>query len=350
MNCEPANPTVLVTGATGFLGTAIVRQLSATSCRLRTSGRRTSLVDLPNYSAVNICDQSAVSQLVAGTDVVIHAAGLAHQHHASNSDSSQFFDANLSGTANVVRSAARAGCRRFVYISSVSVYGSGSPPKVEASICLPQSAYAQSKLEGEQIATEVATSVGMELIILRMATLYGENDPGNVGRLLKLIDQGQFIWIGRGENRKSLIHVDDAARACVIAACCRSLPHGNSYNVSAEPCTMHAVVSTLAANLGRREPWLRLPAGLPLMVAAVAARIPGIASRAQRIHSIMEKWLSDEVYDAMQFRRAFVWSPEISLSEGLARQVAWYLGSSSDSSAACDPKNGCLQKSSKRAA
>ncbi len=350
MNCEAVGPTVLVTGATGFLGSAIARQLSKTSCRVRTSGRRLPPVDLPNYCDADICDQSAVSRLVADADVVIHSAGLAHQHRTSASDPTRFFDANVSGTESVVRAAAAAGCRRFVHISSVAVYGSGWPAKTEEAVCFPEGAYAQSKFEGEQIAAEIAASAGMELIILRMATLYGENDPGNVGRLLKLLDRHRFIWVGRAENRKSLIHVDDAARACVIAARTGDLQHGGTYNVSGEPCTMHTVVSTLATNLGRREPSLRLPPGLPLMATAIAAKIPGMARRAQCVHSALKKWLSDEVYDGVQFRKTFGWSPEISLHEGLARQAACYLRIKKDSLIILDPNNSGVQMTGKRAA
>jgi nucleoside-diphosphate-sugar epimerase len=164
----------------------------------------------------------------------------------------------------------------------------------------------------------------MELIILRMATLYGENDPGNVGRLLRAIDRGRFLWIGDGQNRKSLVHVEDAASACALAATCPLSTHFRTFNIAAVPCTMREIVSTLACSLGRRPPSLHVPARIPLAAAVIGSKIPGIAIRARRFRSTLDKWLSDEVFDATLFRDAFGWHPQISLDRGLARQVAQY--------------------------
>lgn len=325
MTSESSIPSILVSGATGFLGKAIVDQLRHVSCRLRTTGRRMRPpTDLPNYVAADICDRSAVARLVAGNDVVIHSAGLAHQHRATSAQDAEFFRINTLGTETVVRAAAAAGCRRIVLIGSVSVYGNGWPPKTEAAACRPVGAYAQSKLEAEKVAAEVANSAGMELVVLRMATLYGRSDPGNVGRLLQAIDRRRFVWIGRGENVKSLIEVEDAASACVIAACCPNLPNARTFNVSAEPCSMRAIVAGLAEALDRRVPPLRLPPRPLRFAAAFTGKVPRLAHRAQRFRSTLDKWLSDEAYDATLFRDSFGWAPRISLHDGLARQVAAY--------------------------
>jgi nucleoside-diphosphate-sugar epimerase len=322
---QVASPTILVTGASGFLGSAIVRQLRAQRFRLRTSGRRILPTEnLPNYMALDLRLPSSAGKLVEGINVVIHAAGLAHQHTPGRSLSNEFFRVNTAGTETMVRAAAAAGCRRFVLVSSVSVYGDGSPTKTEIDPCFPTSPYAQSKLKAEQVATELAASFSMELIVLRMATLYGENDPGNVGRLLQAIDRRRFFWIGSGKNYKSLVHVQDAANACTLAATRQPSTHVRTFNVAAQSCTMHAIVSTLACALGRRPPSLYIPARIPLTAAAIGSKIPGLANPAQRICSTLDKWLSDETFDATLFRDAFGWRPEISLESGLARQVAHF--------------------------
>ena len=325
MDTSTANSTILVTGATGFLGGEVVRQLRSQGCRLRTTGRRTSSTsDLPGYRAADLCDREALPDLVAGVDVVIHAAGLAHQHRATMSQNAEFFRINAVGTENVVRAAAAAGCRRIVLVSSVAVYGGGWPRKTEAAKCQPIGPYAESKMEAECVAAEIAGAFCIELVVLRMATLYGENDPGNVGRLLRAIERGRFVWLGRGENRKSLVHVEDAARACVLATCRQELPRDRTFNIASEPCRMCAVVSALHAALGRRPPPLHVPPRMLQMAASLAGRIPGLALRAQRARDILDKWLSDEVYDAALFRRESGWSPTVPLDEGLARQVAAY--------------------------
>jgi nucleoside-diphosphate-sugar epimerase len=183
-----------------------------------------------------------------------------------------------------------------------------------------------------------------------MATLYGDNDPGNVGRLLRAIDRGRFIWIGDGQNYKSLLHVDDAAAACVVAATQRQLPSRRTFNIATEPCSMRAIVSTLATALGRPTPSLRLPAQLPLAAAAFAGKVPGLANRAHRIRATLEKWLSDDVFDAKSFRDAFGWHPAVPLSHGLSRQVAQYRLTQNQAASVHEPINDGASQASRASA
>jgi nucleoside-diphosphate-sugar epimerase len=319
-------PTVLVTGASGFLGRAIVAQLRAENCDLRTTGRRrTPPADLPNYTSVDLCMSSAATELITGVDIVIHAAGLAHQHRAASLDSDEFVRINAAGAEAVAHAAAGAGCRRFVLVGSVSVYGNGWPAKNESAPCRPSSPYARSKLAAEQAVIQVAAPSAMKAIVLRMTTLYGENDPGNVARLLDAIERHRFIWVGRGTNSKSLLHVEDAASACVAAALNPRPPKNSTYNVSTKPCTMSSIVSALSVALDRRAPSLHLPARPLLLVAAIAQRLPTLSERAKHLRVTIEKWLSDEAYDASAFAKEFGWSPRVSLQAGLERQVSHHL-------------------------
>jgi nucleoside-diphosphate-sugar epimerase len=107
----------------------------------------------------------------------------------------------------------------LILISSVSVYGPYTLGLYDENTpCRPVGPYPLSKFHAELRAIEIADKSGMALTILRLATLYGEGDPGNVGRLIRSLDQGRFVWIGDGSNRKSLLYKRDAARACVAVA------------------------------------------------------------------------------------------------------------------------------------
>src|SRR5690606_24466233 len=113
------------------------------------------------------------------------------------------------------------------------------------------------KWEAEQRLIEVCRGSQMQAVILRLATLYGEGDRGNVARLMSAIDRGRFVWVGRGLNRKSLVHVDDAARACVLAATqspSSSFDKTTVFNVAAPPVAMRQVVESLATTLHRPIP------------------------------------------------------------------------------------------------
>jgi nucleoside-diphosphate-sugar epimerase len=161
----------------------------------------------------------------------------------------------------------------------------------------------------------------MDLTILRLATLYGEGDPGNVARLMRTIDRGSFIWIGNGSNRKSLLHREDAARAC-LAVIQNPASGVNIYNVSAASCTMREVVEGLAGALGKRIPSFGIPASLVRGISGLLPLLP--LSRMQTWGATAKKWLADDVYDSRKFAQTFNFQTCVNLAEGLRREVAWY--------------------------
>ena len=206
---------VLITGAKGFLGSEIVRQAVAAQLPVRATDKYVeSLTPDVDHRPADILDLSSLKSVFHNVSVVIHAAGLAHIFDKTKGVTAPFKAINEQGTANVAYAAAEAGVRHFILISSVSVYGPFTQGTYDESVpCRPEGPYAESKYQAEQRAIEIAQQSGMALTILRLATLYGEGDPGNVARLMRTIDRGRFIWVGDGSNRKSLLYKGDAARA-----------------------------------------------------------------------------------------------------------------------------------------
>lgn len=311
---------ILVTGANGFLGSEIIHQTNQIGLQVRATDQQDrSRHPEIDYFQADILNPSSLVFTMDGVESVIHAAGLAHVFDKTKAAVAAFKAINEIGTANVARVAAEAGAKHLVLISSVSVYGGISSSNDEDTACWPEGPYAESKWQAEQRATEIAQATGLNLTILRLATLYGEGDPGNVARLMRTIDRGRFVWVGNGSNYKSLIHREDAARAC-IAALQAAQPGINIYNVSTPPCTMREVVAGLAAALGRRLPRWHIPASLAL---GLTRRMHGSGWPAS-LSATIEKWLADDVYDARKFERTFNFQTQVSLVEGLRREVAWY--------------------------
>lgn len=217
-----------------------------------------------------------------------------------------------------------AGVRHLLLVSSVSVYGHRSVmPCSESSSCYPEGAYAESKWHAERRAIETTRGTATSLTILRMVTMFGEGDPGNIARLMRVIDRGHFVWIGDGSNRKSLIHREDAARACLCAV--RAAETGvNIYNVSSPPWTVRELVEGLASALGRRLCPLHIPASLALGLTGMAAWLSNGYGSFGTARAAVQKWLADDVYDGSKFNQAFGFRPQVSLAEGLRREVAWY--------------------------
>jgi nucleoside-diphosphate-sugar epimerase len=305
---------VLITGASGFLGSALVRQIALAGLSVRATDRREA-IEIPGIECVcaDILQPDTLKAALEGVDGVIHAAGLAHVF--DKAAATPFKVVNEIGTLNVACAAAQAGVKHFILVSSVAVYGGSRAGGGEDSGCYPDGPYAESKYQAELRAIEIARSTGMSLTILRLATLYGEGDPGNVARLMRAIDRRRFVWVGDGSNRKSLLHREDAARACLTALRAPGADV-NVYNISAPPCTMKEIVTGLAAVLGRPLPGWRFPAALAL----------GLSRPLRTVRSTLEKWLADDVYDARKFEVTFGFRARVGLAEGLRREVEWYRG------------------------
>lgn len=321
-HAESSTERILVTGATGFLGRAVVALAAKRNLVVRATGRSSKPRDFKvEYIQADLLNDD-LDGLLDGVSTVLHIAGLAHVFDKSQGEE-QFFAVNADATERLAEAARAAGVRHFVLASSVAVYGGNvNGPCDEKSTCNPISAYARSKLEGEQLATQVANEQ-MSLTILRLATLYGPGDPGNVARLMSSIDRGKFIWIGSGKNQKSLVYRDDAARACLEAAL-SAHDSVQTYNVSAPPEPMSEIVGQLANCLGKPASRLRVPAWLASQGSKLAAAICLNRGPAGSIKRMIQTWLADDVYLADLIQRDLGWRAETPLPAGLANEVEWY--------------------------
>ena len=316
--------TVLVTGATGFLGSAVANRFANEGFGVRATGRQVQPQGLgrADYRPFDLTGPDTGDSLFAGVDAVVNCAGLAHRFRVG--DDADFRRVNVDATARLVEAAARAGVRHFVHVSSVSVYGPGSGEGDESTPCRPMGAYAESKREAEQAAARAAYRSSLRLVILRMPTLYGRGDPGNLARLIRALDRGRFVWIGTGANRKNLLHREDAAQACFLAMIVSDGRTGanvppETFNVPSDVKTVREIVGEIVRALGRRPPRFRIPAG-PITVAAQLAK--KISPLAPFVHSV-EKWLQDDCFDGTRFYQRTGFRHAVSLREGIAEEVAW---------------------------
>jgi nucleoside-diphosphate-sugar epimerase len=314
----------LVAGAAGFVGSAVVKELSKARVKVCTTDRLDAPRSaLPSYRAADLARREQIAPLLAGVDCVVNAAGIAHVFRPDDSANRRMHEVNGIAAGNLARAAAEAGVRHLVLVSSVSVYGSPGDALVDETYpCRPSGHYAESKLEGENLSREAVRGSATCLTILRPATIYGPGDRGNVARLIRAVDRGRFFWIGDGGNYKSLIYLDDFARACARAALS---PAGSGvYNVSSPPETMRAVVGAIAGALKRGVPRMGVPAALAEGAAALAALSPIARHRFQSLGGSLRKWLAHDAYDAARFIRVFGDIAGVSLAEGMRREVEWY--------------------------
>lgn len=319
----PLMSRILVTGASGFLGASVAEQLHRENLAVRRTGRRGKHNPLTDYWPADLRHSTALPDMLNGVSGVVHCAGLAHQFGPQPPHDSHYYGINCEATERLAHIAAARGVKRFVFVSSVSVYGPSKEPgpRNESAVPHPVGPYAQSKREAEIRLLRIAAETGLQVFILRMGTLYGEGDPGNVGRLMNAIQKGRFLMIGPGTNRKSLLHRDDAAQACVRAVLHPTDRPAGIWNITAGHHSMKDIVETLATAIDRELPRWHIPAFLADGLLRTGATF-GVGPVRRWVKSrwlTVRKWLAEDAYDGSRFAEEFHWQPQVSLEEGFQR-------------------------------
>ncbi len=314
-----ARETLLITGATGFLGSEVLRLACERDWHVRALVRN-SRQRVPGAEAVvgTLGDKAALLLAMEGVAAVIHTAGLAHVFGKKANNIAAFTEVNEAGTANVVEAAVQCRVERIVLASSVSVYGASADGNTcdESTLCRPQTVYAISKYRAELRAAEAVAGTDTSLCTLRFATIYGEGDRGNVAKLVRALKKGRFIWPGTGRNRKSLIYRSDAATACLLAL--DRTPKGISvYNVAAEPVSMRQIVTAICDGLQIPVPTLCISERLLTFVMFTSRHLGDPAQLGERIR----KFLHDDVYPGTHFQNACGYQTAVSLERGMRLQA-----------------------------
>jgi UDP-glucose 4-epimerase len=323
----------LVTGATGAIGPATVRRLLAAGFDVRAFGRFSRAVhavagsdagrpaadglpaEVERYEG-DITDPATLDGAMPGVDVVIHLAALLHIVNPPAHFAARYRAVNVDGTRHVAVAAGAAGVRRLVLASTTAVYGpTGTQPATEATPPAPDSWYAESKLEAERVAREVAAANGLELVILRLSAVYGPRVRGNYRRLLGAMARGRFVSIGHGRNRRSLVSDRDAAQAFVLAASHESAA-GQVFNVADGPAhSVDAILGAMGAAVGQPPRW-RVSAGVARLGAAIADGAGAIVGRRVGLRPAVEKYLEESAIDATRIRDVLGFRPELDLAAG----------------------------------
>lgn len=323
---------VLVTGASGFIGREIVSELLARDYQVVAlqnsafdSAKKGSNIE---RFSVDITKYENVSELenLRGVKTIIHSAGLAHQFGETKKE--EFEKVNVSGTENILRLAVKINVEHFILIGSTAVYGvlptdQAADVYTENTSTNPQTDYAVSKLAAERVCQKECRENGISLTIFRLAPVIGEANVGNVARLIAAIDRRRFVWIGRGENLKSLIYKRDVARACVELIE-KKLPREEIFNLAAEPVLMKNFVAEISKNLDGKLFPVAIPADLVRWGLRTSARLFRFR-KIGKLSETIEKWLADDVYSAEKIAETYGFRPQTPIDEALARQVKHYL-------------------------
>jgi len=206
---------VLVTGGSGFIGSRLVSELLANGhwVRILDKVQSTRYPELCRIGDVR--DPAAVNAAVKGIDIVYH---LAAEHRDDVRPISLYYEVNVEGTRKLTEACSNHSISRFIFTSSVAVYGLNAGTPSEESLPNPFNDYGRSKLQGEEVLRQWAgENPGVSLTIVRPTVVFGEGNRGNVYNLVNQIVSGRFVMVGDGTNRKSMAYVGNVAAFLMFA-------------------------------------------------------------------------------------------------------------------------------------
>jgi len=316
---------VLVTGASGWLGAAVARDLLAAGHAVRTLQRRPSGVDGAEDVLGSVTEPAAVERAVAGVDAVIHLAAKV----SFAGDEADFVAVNVEGTLTLVRAAKRAGAGRFVVVSSPSVAHTGTAITGEgAAPAQPErarGAYARTKAAAELVALG-ADAPGFAVVAVRPHVVWGPGDPQLVARIQQRAAAGRLPLVGSGAALVDSTYVDDAVAGIRAALDAAEAVHGNAYVLtSGEPRPIGELIAGFCAAAGIASPTRRVPAGLARAAGAVVEAVwrvqPG-EDEPPMTRFLAEQLSTAHWFDLRRTRADLGWTPEVGVTEGLRRLAA----------------------------
>jgi nucleoside-diphosphate-sugar epimerase len=253
-----------------------------------------------------------------GVDAVIHTAARVHVLRDTPDGARAHVETNEEGTRRLAEFAARSNVRRFIYLSSIKVNGERTTdrPFTARDAPSPRDPYGESKWRAEQSLHEISERTGMQVAIVRPPLVYGPNVRANFLRLMQWVDRSRPLPLGRVKNRRSLVSVWNL---CDLLVALISHPDaaGRAWLVSdGEDLSTPALVRRIAAAMGRVA---RL-VPVPLAALELLGTLTGRRSEIERLCGSLE-------CDISETRSVLAWKPPVSVDEGIARTVSWYVAS-----------------------
>lgn len=325
-----ASGSFLVTGASGFIGQRLCEALTRI-------GRVRALVcsgDVrgPWHEAVvgDVTDDVLPPALMKGVSVVLHLAGRAHVLDEREDNEAAFQRVNVAGTERLCGLAQRAGVERFVLASSVAVLGesqiSGDSPVREDAPASPTTAYGRSKRDAERVVCERTRPP--QPVVLRFPLVYGPGLRGNLRVMIDAVASGRVPPPPRVPNRRSMIHVDDAVEAFVLAGTAPAVP-GKTYTVTdGQTYSTRDIYETICVATGRRARGVAVSATVFKAAAAVGDAIGAMLGRRFVFDSTSyRKLFGSAWYESRALAAETGFAPQWTLQRAMPEMVAEILES-----------------------
>jgi nucleoside-diphosphate-sugar epimerase len=264
------------------------------------------------------------SRALAGIDIVIHLAALAHQiGPLANAREEEFFRVNALGTTRLAQAAVDAGVRRFVMVSSVAAIGPYmGEPLTERTPCAPNTPYGRSKLAAERAIEHVFEGSATDWCILRPPLVYGAGNPGNMQRLLQLIERGFPLPLGRIDSRRSHLFVGNLVELLAVCAVHPNASRRVFLIDDGEPVDTRDLIRQLARLSRRRVYLVPIPKAMLKALGRSGDLLEKILRRPVPVSSYaVDRLMGSLILDSRAVRAALSWTPPYDQAEGLRRTV-----------------------------
>ena len=308
---------ILVTGGSGFVGSALLKQLLNDGCELRASARSSLSTELKGVQYHLIRDMTGSTDwytALNGVQAVVHCAARVHVMKDNATDPLQAYrEVNVHGTLNLARQAAHTGVRRFVFVSSIKVNGEAiqpGQPFTADDVPAPSDPYGVSKLEAEQGLRDIEVQTGMEVVIVRPPLVYGPGVKANFATMMRWVDLGIPLPLGAIHNARSVVALDNLVD--LLMTCLKHpAASGQTFLVSdGEDVSTTELLRRTAQAMGKKAFLLPVPA----FVLEWGAAMLGKRDVAQRLCGSLQ-------VDMDKTRRLLGWTPPLTLDQGLKKVV-----------------------------
>ncbi len=309
--------TILLTGASGFVGKAILKNAQQRSLKIRPVYRSIDSAKKNSYAVVvpELDGEADWSQALQGVDVVIHAAARAHiMREEAVNPLAEYRRVNVEGTLNLARQAAAAGVRRFVFISSIKVNGdvtSPGNPFTASDTPAPEDAYGVSKAEAEEKLKLLVQETRMTVTMIRPPLIYGPGVKGNFASLISWVRGGLPLPLGGvTKNRRSLVGLDNLVD--LILLCVHHPKAANQIFLISDGEDLST--TELLRKIGKA---LNQPARMLWVPAEVISFIAGLLGK----RKISQRLLGSLQVDISKTCELLDWKPSVAVDEGLRRAL-----------------------------
>lgn len=323
---------IFVTGAPGWLGTELVRELDDSEHQvhcLTLIGEDTSELDtfdIEEHPGDLLEPDTIHDAFDEDVDVVFHCAGIIHPPKLFGAD--MFFDINAKGTRNMVEIARQYDVDHFVYVSSNAAQGFNDSPSnlmTEDMPSRPESNYGESKYEAEQHVRRYHQKYGLDYTIVRPCWYYGPRQPDRMDRLMNMIQGGYPIIFGNGTNLRSMTYVPNLVEALLAIIDQPDVSKNETYWIADErPYTTNYIYRTIAKLLDVDEDLrpIYIPTPISRLMEIADVTLGNLGVYEQNIH-VAGEMSRNIACDPSKAKKELDWEPPADLTEGMRKGIEW---------------------------